>query len=180
MHVLIYGILSGDGISATVNLVSKGYHVHGLINKSDNVSKLYEYVTTNPLVSIHYGNPSVKSDDIVQNIKSEYGCDDENFMILDYESEEEGSVQGPTRGYYTVYSKTGCVYCDKAKQLLSTQRKQYKYVLCDEFLFENREKFLNEIKLFTGAELKTFPLILDGDGDVIGGYTELESLFSNK
>ena len=63
-----------------------------------------------------------------------------------------------------IYSKTNCVFCDKAKMLLSKENPKIHMLDAD----YNREDFF---KKFPNA--RTFPQIII-DGKNIGGYNELE------
>ena len=67
-----------------------------------------------------------------------------------------------------IYSKPGCVYCDKAKQLAISKDCEVEYLMMGED-FGAKEMF----DLFPNA--RTFPQIIV-DGEKIGGYTELEKL----
>ena len=69
-----------------------------------------------------------------------------------------------------IYSKTNCVFCDKAKMRLAKHNPQI-FMLDKDF---TREEFFN---IFPTA--RTFPQIKI-DGNDIGGYTELEAWWQNK
>jgi glutaredoxin len=81
--------------------------------------------------------------------------------------------QSPEIGKYTIYSKSGCKFCDKAKIYLSLIDKEYVEIPCDEYLL-NRDAFLAFIRGKTNTAHRTFPMIFDSEGNFIGGYTELE------
>ena len=86
-------------------------------------------------------------------------------MSADYESPHENK--------YTIYSKSGCSYCVKAKQLLVETKKNMHIVECDDYLLENKEAFLAFIQnLAEGKVHRTFPIVFY-DAQYIGGYTEL-------
>jgi glutaredoxin len=70
---------------------------------------------------------------------------------------------------WTVYTKSNCVYCDRAKSLLENQSAIY--INCDEWLIDHKESFLNYMKDQIGREYKLFPMIFY-NGTFIGGYTE--------
>jgi glutaredoxin len=70
----------------------------------------------------------------------------------------------------TVYSKDQCVFCDKARTLLKLKAKEFtEYKLGKDF---DRDTIL---EMFPDA--RTFPIITL-DKKYIGGYNELEKLFS--
>ncbi len=71
---------------------------------------------------------------------------------------------------FTVYSKDECVFCDKARTLLKLKAKEFvEYKLGKDF---DRDTLL---EMFPDA--RTFPVITL-DKTFIGGYTELEKLFT--
>ncbi len=79
----------------------------------------------------------------------------------------------PSNTGFTIYSKSGCPNCTKAKQLLHGYSNM-EIINCDEYLLEDKEGFLNFIKEKTGGiEHRTFPMIFH-DKTFIGGYKELE------
>ena len=48
------------------------------------------------------------------------------------------NVPRPGSDSYTIYSKSGCLYCTKAKGLLQNERVPPLVVNCDKFLLENK------------------------------------------
>jgi glutaredoxin len=85
----------------------------------------------------------------------------------------EYEYEVPRENSYTIYSKSGCNYCVKAKQLLVETGKNVDIVECDDYLLENKEAFLAFIQnLAGGKEHRTFPIVFY-NSDYIGGYTEL-------
>lgn len=87
----------------------------------------------------------------------------------------------PAKLGYTIYSKTGCVNCVKAKRMIEDKvlGKWYegmpfplKYIECDNYLVEDRQGFLSNIKLFAGGEVKMFPMIFYNE-EYIGSYNAL-------
>lgn len=65
---------------------------------------------------------------------------------------------------YTIYTKEGCPYCDKVKQVLNMLNQSYReYELGVDF---TREEFYNEF-----GEGSTFPRVLYND-TLIGGCSE--------
>jgi len=50
------------------------------------------------------------------------------------------------------------------------------YVDCDVFLLENKQEFLNQMKVLIGYEYKIFPMIFK-NGIFIGGYTKTQEFY---
>jgi len=85
-------------------------------------------------------------------------------------------VPHPTSDSYTIYSKSGCLYCTKAKVLLQNERVPPLYVNCDKFLLENKEEFFDQMKSMIGYEYKTLPMIFK-NGRFIGGYNKTKDFY---
>ena len=66
-----------------------------------------------------------------------------------------------------VYSKEGCTYCDMAKSLLNANNIPYREFPMND---ESRNSILY---VFEKYNWKSFPLILDVDWNMIGGFNEL-------
>jgi glutaredoxin len=86
------------------------------------------------------------------------------------------NIPNPANDSYTIYSKSGCLYCTKAKVLLQNESVPPLYVDCDEFILKNKEEFLNLMKSHIGYEYRTFPMIFK-NGRFIGGYTETKKAY---
>ncbi len=71
--------------------------------------------------------------------------------------------------HWIIKSKPNCVYCDKAKVLLTEQGVAYE---------EQHHDTEVKIAAFRNAGFKTFPQVFC-DGHLIGGYTELVQYFAN-
>ena len=69
----------------------------------------------------------------------------------------------------TVYGRTGCTYCDKAKELLEYKEISYNYIDINED-FDAALELKNKYGMF-----KTVPQIVI-DNELIGGYTDLVNL----
>lgn len=79
----------------------------------------------------------------------------------------------PLKTGFTIYSKSGCPDCRKAKDLLNVEN-DIQIINCDEYLLEDKEEFLNYIKEKTkGVECRTFPMIFYGE-EFIGGLKKLQ------
>lgn len=72
---------------------------------------------------------------------------------------------------FTVYSRSGCHYCTKVKQLLKSKSINFFTVDCDEYVLEDKELFLNHMKSLTDKEIKGFPMVFH-ENIFIGGYNE--------
>lgn len=86
------------------------------------------------------------------------------------------NVPHPASDSYTIYSKSSCLYCTKAKVLLQNERVPPLVVNCDEFLLENKQEFLNLMKSLIGYEYITFPMIFK-NGRFIGGYNKTKEFY---
>lgn len=73
---------------------------------------------------------------------------------------------------WAIYTKTGCSFCDKAKELLNNLYIPYTAIEVND---ENRESIYNEIDHQTGS-YRYFPIIFQ-NGRFIGGYNELSKRF---
>ena len=75
---------------------------------------------------------------------------------------------------FTVYSKNGCPYCDKVKQVLQLSKLEHvTYTLGEDF---NREGFYDQF-----GQGSTFPQVVINDIQHIGGCTEtVQYLKENK
>ena len=80
---------------------------------------------------------------------------------------------------YLLYTKKGCIYCEKAKQLLTEKNIKYKI---KEVTDENKEKVYKKIDSITEG-YRSFPVVIIKNGsynsahcsyEFVGGYTELE------
>ncbi|NDH67566.1 MAG: glutaredoxin [Gammaproteobacteria bacterium] len=81
----------------------------------------------------------------------------------------------PSKENYTIYSKGGCGYCIKAKQLLINE--PIEVINCDDYLAENKEAFIEFMKGIIGTEYRKFPMIFDKTGQFIGGFSELRNSY---
>ena len=82
--------------------------------------------------------------------------------------------QKPYENGWTIYSKLNCINCVKTKKLL----KEYKFIECDDYLFENKNEFIDFIKNLIGYEYKTFPIVFY-DKKFIGGFNETKKYLEN-
>lgn len=68
---------------------------------------------------------------------------------------------------YQIYSKSGCIFCDAAMELLDSKNLEYQ-----EIKIEKSEEALAFLK---EQGFKTVPQIYDNFGDHVGGYQDLKA-----
>jgi glutaredoxin len=85
----------------------------------------------------------------------------------------------PIENNFTIYSKSGCFNCRKVKDLLKSKNINYEIIDCDDYLLEDKEKFLLFIQSHSNIECKTFPMVFC-NGHFIGGYTETKRFHENQ
>jgi glutaredoxin len=78
----------------------------------------------------------------------------------------------PSDTDFTVYSKSGCPNCSIVKKMLKDKNLLFNVVDCDDYIIEDKEKFLLFIKDLSKGEIKQFPIIFHA-GNIIGGYNEI-------
>ena len=61
------------------------------------------------------------------------------------------TIERPSEGKITIYSKSGCTYCVKSKDLLEEKYIEYSVINCDEYLLEDRDAFISEMKDLIGS-----------------------------
>jgi glutaredoxin 3 len=81
----------------------------------------------------------------------------------------------PSETVYTVYTKSGCPYCTKVKDLLLEKKLAFDLIDCDEYLVNKKAEFLQFIQEKAGKEHRTFPMVFR-PGLFIGGFTETKKL----
>lgn len=75
---------------------------------------------------------------------------------------------------YTVYTKENCIWCNKAKHLLTTKGVQYKELKYGTDY--ERDDLMRVLGRDYGLSL---PQIFDENGELIGGYQELEMVLGD-
>lgn len=81
------------------------------------------------------------------------------------------SIYAPRDGQLTVYSKSGCPNCSKVKTFLKDKYVKFVVVDCDDYILQDKTRFLTVIQQLSGTNPKTFPFIFDGK-TFIGGFAE--------
>ena len=80
----------------------------------------------------------------------------------------------PSKYNITIYTKSGCPNCLKAKKLIETY--SHTIIDCDDDLIDYRDDFLQIIRQLTYKEENTpiyFPIIFDNE-KYIGGFEDLK------
>lgn len=83
-------------------------------------------------------------------------------------------IPRPQKGEFTIYSKSGCVNCNKIKKLLKDNSFLFRVIDCDDFLIENKSVFLDSMETLCGKRVTTFPMVFDGN-IFLGGYEQTVS-----
>ena len=84
----------------------------------------------------------------------------------------------PSNDTFTIYCKSGCPGCLKAKKLLTDLSITYLVIDCDDYLLDHRTEFLQIIKKLANREedkVIFFPIIFE-NGKYIGRYEDLVKL----
>ena len=68
---------------------------------------------------------------------------------------------------YTIYTKSKCSYCTRAKVLLPYAH----VILCDDYLADDRDQFLAFMDKVSTKTPRTFPMVFH-NGQYIGGYED--------
>jgi glutaredoxin len=72
---------------------------------------------------------------------------------------------------FTVYSKSACKNCLKVKTFLSYNEKTFTIIDCDDYIIEDRNKFIIFLQEITENKFNQFPVVFY-DGIYIGEYNE--------
>lgn len=78
---------------------------------------------------------------------------------------------GPLASGFTIYSKSGCVNCSRVKKLLEENRVTCDIIDCDDYIVEDKPRFLLFINKLAGVNVKTFPIVFN-NGTFVGSYDE--------
>jgi glutaredoxin len=82
----------------------------------------------------------------------------------------EMEITKPNQYGFTIYSKSGCPNCTLVKKIIREKHFFYKEINCDEYILEDKEKFLTFIENISEITYKTFPMVFY-DGKIVGGVT---------
>ncbi len=80
----------------------------------------------------------------------------------------------PSESGFTIYSKSGCLQCSRAKTLLQDNKLVFTIVDCDEYILEDKQSFLLFMNNIAHRDIKAFPIIFY-NGAFIGGYSETKT-----
>ena len=80
----------------------------------------------------------------------------------------------PSECGFTIYSKSGCLQCSRAKTLLQDNTLGFTVVDCDEYILEDKPSFLLFMNNITQRDIKAFPMIFN-NGAYIGSYSETKA-----
>jgi glutaredoxin len=84
----------------------------------------------------------------------------------------------PSINGFTVYSKSGCPNCVSVKKIIKDNIFLFiSEINCDEYILEDKERFLEFIETIVCYSHKTFPIVFY-EGNIIGGLNETK-LFIN-
>jgi glutaredoxin len=83
----------------------------------------------------------------------------------------------PSDEGYTIYTKSQCPFCIKAKNLLKDEA--YTMIDCDDYLIDDKETFLAFIENLIGKSYRTFPMIFKNK-KFIGGFKEAQEEYQKK
>lgn len=86
-------------------------------------------------------------------------------------------VPPPSSHGYTIYTKSDCIFCTRVKELL--QHDSPLIISCDDFLSEDRDEFLHQIKSFTIYPYHLFPMVFYNNS-FIGGFSETKDYLQQK
>ena len=78
----------------------------------------------------------------------------------------------PNNVGYSIYTKSGCRFCDKVKNMLQ-HGENVDFINSDAYLEENKPAFLQFIQTLTGKDWRTFPIVFHNE-TFIGGYVETQ------
>jgi len=88
--------------------------------------------------------------------------------------------QEPFEQCFTIYSKSGCKFCTEVKKLLKNKNIFFQVINCDDYIIEDKQKFLEFIRKLTDSNIKTFPIVFNDRKQFIGGYIETEKYLEKK
>jgi hypothetical protein len=83
----------------------------------------------------------------------------------------------PLKTGFTIYSKSGCIFCNKVKNLIQEKKLLYTVIDCNEYILEDKENFLLFIREKANVDVKTFPMVFY-ENKFIGGFIETEILIN--
>jgi len=85
----------------------------------------------------------------------------------------------PALSGYTIYSKSGCILCNKVKEQLKLKGHDFTVIDCDEYLIEDRDGFVAFIDSCAQKQTGGFPKVFH-DGVFIGSFAETKKYIESK
>ena len=79
----------------------------------------------------------------------------------------------------TIYSKSGCIRCNKVKELLLARGHAFRTIDADEYLIEDKVGFAAFAKSCAGRPTGGFPKVF-ADGVYLGGHAETKLYLDTK
>lgn len=73
----------------------------------------------------------------------------------------------------TIYTRDGCSFCDKAKQIMNENNMKYAEMIIGENI--QREDVIQKF-----PNIKLLPIIVNVDGTLLGGYDDLVKYMQQK
>ena len=67
-----------------------------------------------------------------------------------------------------IYGRTDCGYCEASKVLLDKVNRPYEYIDISDYSKDKKEELKNKYNM------NTIPIVLNWNGSLIGGYSELQ------
>lgn len=104
---------------------------------------------------------------MIQSLLSDMSSNDSSFQPL----------PTPSPIGYTIYSKSGCVYCERVKELL--QYEKTTVVDCDAYLLNDRDWFLQTMRAHCGRDYQMFPMVFY-NGTFLGGFDDTKEFYQTK
>ena len=74
---------------------------------------------------------------------------------------------------YKIYGRPDCGYCEASKTLLDNVNRPYEYIDISDYTEYKKEELKNKYNT------KTIPIILNWNGTLIGGHSELQTELEN-
>ena len=97
----------------------------------------------------------------------------QNLEIDNYLEMDQNQLLNALTSDWIIYTKEGCSYCTKAKDLLKSKGINFSTIVINDL---NRNTILEKIDPLTNS-YKYYPKIFNGK-QFIGGYTELKNIFT--
>jgi glutaredoxin len=77
----------------------------------------------------------------------------------------------PSEVGYTIYSKSGCKFCTKLKNIFKSNQIPFTLIDCDDYLVEDRDNFILFMKQYMKKSIVSFPILFNNK-TCIGNYNK--------